>query len=670
MWYKNSYRRNLVDMHIEDWNSQFLAEFSPDIYYENLVIGKIQSPMIYLQSHVGHCYFPTKTGHMHNALIGKEDLIKRLIDKCRDGGMNVVGYYSLIYNTYEEDRHPEWKMHDGGGKSQRDKGGRYGLCCPNNAEYRDFVFKQIKEIADYFTVDGMFYDMLFWADICRCESCKKRFAAEVGGEIPTEINWHDERWLAFNRKRGEWMGEFAMTVTNETKRLMPSVSVEHNYASGVAGDWFCAANEFVNDACDYTGGDLYGDLYNHSFTCKYYLNITKNAPFEYMTCRCANFLSHHTITKTREALELEIMLTCAHHGASFIIDAIDPKGTMDKRVYERIGDIFARHMEYEAYLEGEHIADVGVYYSTTSRYNRDGENFTNKTCSINTVKTLIENHVPVGVVSNGCMDKIKDYRFIFAPYLFDVNEELSDKFIDYVNNGGSLYFSGAGSNKLLKELLSAKYTGNMTKETRTYISPVREYESVFGEFNCDFPMPFECRLPIIEISDKQSVAAHITLPYTARSDRRFASIHSDPPGIRTEYPALIIKKYGRGNVIWSAMPIELDERVHYKKLLMNLMELFISRNDFSVYSKATKNVEVVAFKTNDGYLVSAVDLKYTEECLPSRAFDISVKTCKSVKNIVKLPGMESVGFTQSENGITFNTGELHMFAMYKIIEKN
>ena len=80
-----------------------------------------------------------------------------------------------------------------------------------------------------------------------------------------------------------------------------------------------------------------------------------------MTCRCADNLGQHTVTKTKEALELEIMLTCAHHGATFIIDAIDPKGTLDSRVYDRIGKIFEKHKEYEPYFTGDHVADVGVY---------------------------------------------------------------------------------------------------------------------------------------------------------------------------------------------------------------------------------------------------------------------------------------------------------------------
>jgi len=66
-WFSHCYRRNLVDMHIEDWSDEFLSKFSPEIYVDNLKKAHIQAPMIYLQSHVGHCYFPTKVGHMHRA---------------------------------------------------------------------------------------------------------------------------------------------------------------------------------------------------------------------------------------------------------------------------------------------------------------------------------------------------------------------------------------------------------------------------------------------------------------------------------------------------------------------------------------------------------------------------------------------------------------------------
>jgi len=689
MWYTNSFRRNLIDMHIEDWNPEFLSQFSIDDYYDNLVRGNIQSAMIYLQAHTGHCYWPSKSGHVHAAFKGREDTIKKLIEKCRANGIDAIGYYSLIYNTYEEDKHPEWKMCGADGKSRREKfegnntlghSARYGLCCPNNMEYRAFVFEQIKEISEYFKVDGMFYDMLFWPIVCYCPSCKKRFAKETGLPYPTAVDWKDAAWVALHAKRHEWMGEFAMTVTQLTKKLMPGVSVEHNYATGVCGNWLVAADERVNDACDFTGGDLYGDLYNHSFTCKYYLNITKNPPFEYMTCRCDKSLVDHTVTKSEPALELEIMLTCAHHGASFVIDAIDPRGTMDRRVYERLGNIFERHKKFEPFMtQGKLIADVGIFYSTTSRYNPDGLAFTNKECAVNLSRTLIENHVPFGIVSNGCVDKIFDCKFLFVPSLMghrfptcgkrSADDEISSKIIDYVRNGGNLYFSGAGNETLLRELAGLRYTGKLTRETRTYIAPAPECEKLFGGwFNADFPLPVEHALPVVEfINPADTACATITLPYTAQDELRFASIHSNPPGIPTRHPALVIKKFGRGNVAWSAAPLELDTRPHYKNTVMNLMEKFLAKENFTVTANTTKNVEVVSFKTDDGFLVSAVDLTCDDELLPVRPFEISVQSGGSVKSVARLPDMTPVAFENKNDRVVFNTGGFTMFGMYKLM---
>ena len=157
---------------------------------------------------------------------------------------------------------------------------------------------------------------------------------------------------------------------------------------------------------------------------------------------------------------------------------------------------------------------------------------------------MIENHVPVQVLSNSCPDRMSGCKIVFAPYIFNMTDEMSDRFINYVRTGGSLYFSGAGNERMLNELVGAKYTGSMTKETRTYISPAKGYESIFGEFNDDFPMPFDCPLPIAELSGDESAAAYITLPYTARAKNRFASIHQIRrpyvPGIRH-----LIRKYGK-----------------------------------------------------------------------------------------------------------------------------
>ena len=166
-----------------------------------------------------------------------------------------------------------------------------------------------------------------------------RWAREVGGEIPSAREGAEgERLL---ERRRAWMGEFAQAVTDCTKALRPGFSVEQNFACSIASGAEAAIGDEVNAACDYTGGDLTGGIYEQSFTCKYFSAASAHQPFEYMIVRCDPNLTKHTITKSRRELETAVMLTCAHHGASLAIDAIDPAGTMDERFYRLLGEVFA-----------------------------------------------------------------------------------------------------------------------------------------------------------------------------------------------------------------------------------------------------------------------------------------------------------------------------------------
>jgi len=673
MWYEKCYRRNLVDMHIEDWDKRFLAQFDPEEYVANLKRGHIQAAMLYFQSHVGHCYFPTKTGHMHAAFRGREDLMRRVVDLCRREGIYVVGYYSLIYNTYEEDRHPEWRVIGrDSGNSRREGGGRYGLCCPNNPEYVSFVKEQIREMAEYFTVDGMFYDMTFWPEICDCPHCRARYLKESGreelpgGKVPA-CDWKNEEWLAFQQMRIRWMGEFAHLVTEETRRLMPGVSVEHNCANAIAAHAISCNTELVINACDYAGGDLYGDLYNHSFAAKYYYAVTRHQPFEYMTVRCDRSLRAHGNSKTEEHLALEVLLTAAHHGASFIIDAIDPVGTLDSRAYELIGRVFEREMPYEKYFSGALIEDVGIYFSTTGKFNSRGQKFDSKTACAAMLRALVEENVPIGVIANTTTNNLTKYKAVLAPQLAGISERNRLDLKAYAEAGGILYISGAEDTRLLELLLNAKIVG-YTEGASAYLAPQGEGIQYFGQFNEKYPLPIEASLPIAEIPDAQ-VLASLTLPYTKPGEKRFASIHSNPPGISTGIPALVKKKLGRGVVIWSAAPLEMDERRSHRRILHALLNAHLDYSALTVRSNAPRQVEIVSFRRESDMLISAADLQCTDELIPVRPFVIEARSDKP-KRVIRIGGKdredEDVPFTYDGERVSFRAEALVMFDMYKI----
>lgn len=680
-WYENNYRRHLADMHIDDWDESFLSEFSPEVYVENLKIAKVTNAMIYLQSHAGLCYFPTATGVMHSALKGKEDTVKRLIDLCHENGIAVSGYYSLIYNTREHDRHKEWRMLTASGQSRREnadavadsqkldfasaKNARYGLCCPNDLEYREFVYKQIDEMLDYFTLDGFFFDMPFWAHTCYCEKCKARFKEVNGYEMPVSPK-NDREVKDILAKKYEWMGEFIQSVTDYVRKKAPLLSVEHNFASGIAGDSNNGCGEEVARACDFLGGDLYGGIINHSLACKFYKNITPNAPFDYMFSRCKPGLALHTLTKTEAEMRSEILLTAAHHGATMVIDAIDPVGTLDKRVYERVGKVFAEQEGYEKYFTGEMVEDIGLYYSIKSRFNTYGEKYQNKTSSIEVANTFIGEHIPFGVTGN--YHRLEGYKALVLPMLTDFDLVDAERIKAYVENGGKVYASGAESAELLKILVGADVKVR-TQEKNLYIAPTEKGSEFFLGFNKKYPLPFEGTAPIAEVDAESEILAKLTLPYTAPNEIRFASIHSDPPGTATDVPMIVRRKLGKGEVIWSALPIESVGFYEYKKIFVNLLRSMIP--DFMPSFKsadAPDDVEITLFD-------SATDMTVNVCCVTERAvskkyppFTLEIKAEKAPKAVRVLPTEEEIPFTYDNGYIRFASKELDIYDMYQIIK--
>ena len=473
-WYEKNLRRNLIDMHIDAWSDEFMSEFDPEVYFKCLQTGRINGPMIYTHSHVGYTNWPSKSGKMHPGFKG-ERKVEKLFELCNSAGIDVIAYYSLIYNNWAYDEYPEWRMIDIDGIPSRGDSnldvtdlmmagkGRYGLVCPNNAEYRAFLKLQFAELREHFTFKGIFMDMTFWAMICFCKSCKERFMSETNKEIPQTIDWTDPDWLLFQKKREDWMTDFAFYTTEEMKMAYPGVDVEHQYSTA-SQSWTFGVNSEHSRASDYSGGDLYGGFEQQSFICKLYYDLTKNQPFEYMTCRCDPHVYDHTTTKSPEMLKLHTYLTYAHHGAFLTIDAIDPRGTINERFYETLGQVYGETETYEEHFKGRLCADVALYFSFSSKMNyRDNKvararlpinekPFDHYNAILGAGIALRRTHIPYRVLSDRTLDSLDNNSVIVLSDIAFMSKVEEDAFFNYVNNGGCLYISGITSKNLVNRL--------------------------------------------------------------------------------------------------------------------------------------------------------------------------------------------------------------------------
>ena len=706
-WYQQKYRRTLLDMHIPDWNDKFLKQFDPEAYFKALKRANVNAPMIYVQSHTGLCNWPTRSGRMHQGFAGCEDKMTRLFDLCRQDGMSVILYYSLIYNCEEAYRHPEWRMRSVDGGDCFQKGSRYGVCCPNNKKYREFVKAQIEEFSAYFDFEGVFFDMPFWPMNCYCDSCKRRWAEEAGGEMPRIVDWKNPRWRQLAEKRNEWMGEFAQFATDTIKALRPEVSVEHQYGNSLRY-WRFGQNELISAASDYIGTDLYGGIEEQSFACKTWYNLTQNQPFQYMTSRCYPELAEHTTTKTPDQLRLHVMTTYAHHGAPLLIDAVDPVGTIDGRVYDLMGDIYREAEPFEKYAaRGKMAYDVALYYDLNGKMNvelngdsvealenseyyepvkRNG--FPHHYAAMGAANALRKHHIPYGVINNWKLELLNGPKVVVISDDPGMKGREINAVREYVQNGGALYLSGHSAPELVEEIFQVKWEGP-TQETYTYLAPAGASDIMQGEFTREHPLPMPERAMRVSGTPRGTVLAHLTLPWSIPTPKlvfpmeyygkpvpqdgqnvRFGSIHSNPPGEPTDIPAMLYADYGKGRVIWSALPIEKAIIPQHSRIFAGIIRRLMGNQPFAFGAEAADSVECILFDAPEHRqkLISLINLQEDFNTLPAIDSKIWVRTAKKPVSVLSLPDEKPVNFSWQDGRVEFTVDILKQFKMFAINE--
>lgn len=662
MWIDNNYRRNLMDMHIDDWNPEFLSQLNIDEYVEALKDAGIQAAMIKAKPHTGLCYYPTQIGRMHKGLKGF-DFLGNMIEKCHENGIAAEVYFTQIFDNWAYENHPEWRLVTAEGKNMREyrrlpnfKTGRYGIVCPNNEGYREYVKECLTELNENYEFEGMFLDMTFWPEVCYCPSCRKRYMQETGKELPRSMDWNDPNWCEFVYKRDEWMADYAKFATACVKKINPTVTIEHQF-SRITGSWLDGSTEMLTNFVDYAGGDYYGGYLQQSFINKYYKNVSPNLPFIYHTSRCDPELVYHTTTKTEEQLLLHVVTALVHKGAFLLVDAINPDGSIVPEIYHKLMKrIYDVSRQYEKYVSGNLYHNASIWFASHAKY----DPYENKVAVMDkkiapkyyleapvaAASILRENNIPFEVI--GTKNIREDNADVLVlSHVACIRDDEMDAIEAYLKQGGNLYISGPIGNKRLQDILGVSVCG-VTEHDFTYMSPTQEGRALFEGFEKKIPLTIDMQQVEIEVTDDTNlqILATMTLPYTLTNTEQFAAIHSNPPGIYTNKPCAILKKYGESNIIWTAAPIELAKPYMSRQVFRRMMQALVKKEYFE--SNAPKFVEIINWE-KDGLTYFAV-LNEQEESPIAPMYDITLDIQDNNKKAFLLPDNQELKMEKLENG--------------------
>ncbi|MEG2413016.1 MAG: alpha-L-fucosidase [Clostridia bacterium] len=613
MWYENDYRRIFMDMHLNDSNDEYLSKLNLDSFVASLVDADVSSVVVKAKSHAGLHYWPSEYGRMHSTLEKRNlDYVGEMSKKCHEHGINVILYFSQTYDNYAYEKHITWRQRTQvGTPSKLDFGaqkGRYGIVCPNNKHYQKYCHEILTELATKYEFESIFMDMPFWSRICYCPSCQAKYLREQHRFLPLIWRYSSPKWHKFQSARERWIDEFMAGNTKAIKDVKPEISIEHNMAA-VGLNWYYANNETQFRNSDYASGDYYGGYLEQTFMCKFYNNMTLNKPFSYITSRCDNSLYNHTVTRTYHDLLIHDMNALVHGGAFSICDAMNPDGTISDKVYHNeIKQLFATTKPVEKFVSGDILCDVAIWYNTEYKVNK---NFVQS--PFNIAQIMLDYNIAFDVIGSKNLATTKAQVISINDIQAITDDEVAT-LDSYVRNGGNLFVTGAlGNSKKFEELVGVQLNGS-SPYLYTYLRPNGQSD-IFEDFDDSSPFPVNnTALEATVVADGVTVLATSTYPYTLPSTHDFAAIHTNPPGINTDLPAVIKRKLGKGNIIWCASPIELMTAHNCKKTIARLIMSLLDKREFE--SNAPSFVEALKWTKNGKTYLSLVNQQVTTPIYP------------------------------------------------------
>jgi hypothetical protein len=286
-------------------------------------------------------------------------------------------------------------------------------------------------------------------------------------------------------------------------------------------------------------------------------------------------------------------------------------------------------------------------------------------------RTLIERHVPWGIVSRRNLATLSRWKAIVLPGVLSLGEDEAEALRAYVAAGGRLYASRRASldgtdgkrrtDYLLADVFGVSWKGE-TEEAFTYLAPTPKGRAVFENYTTAHPLGLFAPQAIAEARPGAEVLATITLPYTDPADPvRFTSIHNNPPGIATGHPALVVNRFGKGMAAWCAGDLETAE--FSENVFANVIGLLAA--PYTVEADAPKPVEVTTFRQESGRWVISL-LNFQRDLPPIPVEGIAVRArigSKKPGRVMLATDGKPLAFAFKDGVLSFTLPRLEVFAM-------
>lgn len=451
------------------------TELGKDLTVEHLVrhLSRIKPDFVQCdcKGHPGYTSYPTKVGVPSPGIV--RDAVAIWRQATRQLNIPLGLHYSGVWDTAALKLHPDWgRVHsererqDGWPKRETDDQGRdKNMTCPRSDYTDTYMIPQLREIIDTYDVDGFWVDGENWASApCYCADCRAGFSQWLGydatvPEVPGEPLWAE--WLAYSREN----------FVDHVRRYAAAVH-RRKPACTVCSNWMYTVRQPdpIDAPVDYISGDFSWIWSAAKALIEARFMDSRPLSWDLMAW---GFSSHGKmqdwVFKSADALcqEAAVVLSCG--GAFMVYDNPNRSGTlvgwhMDELV--KVAD-FCRARQ--PFCQHSQAVPQAVLLHETEHYYAHNDPLFNLGQAAEPLEgalhALLENHYAVDIRSSADLQSQLDtFPLCVISEQENLQPELLARLRRYVEDGGHLLVSGAGTTAFFDDLLGVTQAGQPVQD--------------------------------------------------------------------------------------------------------------------------------------------------------------------------------------------------------------
>ncbi|MHC4873578.1 MAG: beta-galactosidase trimerization domain-containing protein [Planctomycetota bacterium] len=624
-WLEECPRRVMIGLHIPDYDqlpeyadlekhynlSGIMANYDPEKMVKKLKEADAQAFWFYNKGHMGNAYYPTKVGHMHSALNGR-DVFAETIEACQKHRITPLCVYEASDCRISRDK-KEW-CHNTVFDGERDitdvfDGASGGACILG--PYGDFIMEQAVETVSSYSLKGYYVDFLglFAGDKWSCPYCQKKIADDLNWdmEIFEPGAMSSEQLAAFTNWRYEKYAEFALKMKTAIQKASPQTLFTHNFHCGSLQN-----PEKASEICDIVTGDIFhlrAGMLSISWGAKRYAELSKNHPSDMLIDSDFSYNMDFSTIKAIDSFRVET-LTARSSGIGLTSAIIpDITGYINDEQFNILKKIFSEQKKYEDYWRNmKPLADVGIIRSeNTAAFMKEKFNGSDSVVKYDKHETAFEgwcqtvicNHNLWDIVSEHNLNENRLSRFktLVLPNCASLSDLQAQSIRQWVKDGGTLI--ATANSGLFNE--NAEPRTDFVLSDVFGVSKAGDFRSAYRYAKFDKKLLPEDKpwcYDIMNFSEGQVPVK--SLPGTEVLAKVFYM--PEVPGIivktfiETEYPALIHNKFGDGQCFYFAGLPGLQYRAVGQNNIKEMLKIILDSgrgNDLFKYN-GSETVEVFA----------------------------------------------------------------------------